>query len=109
MSSISSQEWADKKVRAKKLSKIYKAAEKPKTEQRSQLNKDIGKAIRERREAKKWTTYKLAEETGIQRSHLINTENGKVNPTISSLEKIAEALNCRLEVNFVRNKTEKDE
>lgn len=109
MSSISSQEWADKKTRAKKLSKIYKAAEKKKTVERSQTIKDIGKAIREKREAKKWTTYKLAEETGIQRSHIINTENGKTNPTIESLVKIAEALNCRLEVNFVRNKENKEE
>lgn len=109
MSAITKEEWKDPVKRSKKLSKLYKAAEKKKTEQRSQTIKDIGKAIREKREAKKWTTYKLAEETGIERSHLINTENGKVNPTVESLIKIADALNCRLEVNFVRLKNSTEE
>jgi DNA-binding XRE family transcriptional regulator len=108
MTTITATDWADKSTRKKKLAKVYKEAANPKKE-RSDTIKAIGKAIREKREAKKWTTYKLAEEAGIQRTYLINLENGKINPTIETLIKISDALNCRLEVNFVRLKSDSKE
>jgi ribosome-binding protein aMBF1 (putative translation factor) len=108
MTTITKAEWDHKPTRAKKLAKVYKEAANPKKE-RSDTIKAIGKAIREKREAKKWTTYKLAEEAGIQRTYLINLENGKINPTVDTLEKIAIAMNCRLSIEFVRNKEKGEE
>lgn len=71
---------------------------------RSETIKSLGKQVRDKRTAKKWTSQKLADETGIQRTHLSRLENGELNPTIETLEKIAAAMNMRLEITFVRNK-----
>jgi ribosome-binding protein aMBF1 (putative translation factor) len=108
MKQITAEDFKDKKTLGKKLLKVYKEAANPQKE-RSDTIKAIGKAIREKREAKKWTTYKLAEEAGIQRTYLINLENGKINATVDTLEKIAIAMNCRLSIEFVRNKEKGEE
>lgn len=108
MTTVTKNEFADKKKLAKKLSKIYRDAASPKKE-RSDLIKQIGKSIAERRKTKNWTVQKLADETGIERTHLTKMEGGGTNATIESLEKIAIAMGCRLEVNFVRLKSDSKE
>jgi ribosome-binding protein aMBF1 (putative translation factor) len=108
MTTITKNEFKDKKLLAKKLSKLYKEAANPQKEQ-PEIIKEIGKAIIERRKAKNWTVQKLADETGIHRPNLTKMEGGKTNFTIESLQKIAQAMGCRLEVNFVRLKNSNEE
>jgi transcriptional regulator with XRE-family HTH domain len=51
------------------------------------------KALRERRGL---TQEQLAEKAGVGRSHLARLETGKQDPTLSTLEKIATALNVKV-------------
>lgn len=69
----------------------------------------IGKALREKRKQKKLTLRELYEMCGIGYSALIKIEMAHSNPTISTLDKIAKSLGCRLEVNFVRLKKDGEE
>lgn len=54
--------------------------------------RDIGKRIRERREAKGWSQEQLAIEAGVDNSHLGKLERGEGNPTIKLVFRITEAL-----------------
>lgn len=47
------------------------------------------------------TQLELSERTGIKQSELSKLENGKANPTIATLQKLAKGLGMRLEVRFV--------
>jgi transcriptional regulator with XRE-family HTH domain len=57
------------------------------------LNNIIGKYIRKERKLQKLTIEGLAELAGVDHTHLGNIERGRVNPTISTLFKIAAGLN----------------
>lgn len=61
---------------------------------------DIGKKIREKREKSNISQRKLALMCGISRQHLKNIETGTVDIRISTLKKIAEALNEPVTVFF---------
>lgn len=50
----------------------------------------------EMRTKKNCTLMQLAEKTGIGKSTLNNTENGKTSPTLFQLETIAIALGCHI-------------
>ena len=42
------------------------------------------------------TQCELAKRVGISQPSLCNIENGKINPTISTLKKLAKALECHV-------------
>ncbi len=54
--------------------------------------RDIGKRIRERREAKGWSQEQLAIEADVDNSHLGKLERGEGNPTMKLVFRIAQAL-----------------
>jgi len=69
--------------------------------------------LKEIRERKGYTIYRLSKETKLSRSYLCELENNKkVNPSLQSLIKIADALNVnvkdlfytRLDIEDLRNK-----
>lgn len=57
----------------------------------------IGENIRKFRKLRKMTLVQLEEKTGISNGSLSNIESGKRNPSISSLNKIANALNIGID------------
>ncbi len=60
------------------------------------LMKELGKKILDIRLTRKVSLRDLAKHTGLSRSFLSQVEHGKTSPSISSLEKIAKALNTPL-------------
>lgn len=58
-------------------------------------------AIARLRSSQGLTQQELAERTGIKQSELSKLENGKTNPTLETLQKIAKGLDMRLELKFV--------
>ncbi|MEQ8422214.1 DNA-binding XRE family transcriptional regulator [Arenibacter algicola] len=63
---------------------------------KDQLNKKVGKRIVELRNKKGWTQSDLARACSKDRQAIEKLENGKVNPTIYSLNAIAVALEVPL-------------
>lgn len=59
--------------------------------------KIIGKNIVELRKKKKLSSYKLSLECDMEKSNLIPIEKGRINVTIKTLCKIADALEVPLE------------
>lgn len=51
---------------------------------------------------KRWTLEDLARKTGLGVAYLSKLERGNINPTIKTLERIAEALEVRLEDLFIK-------
>ena len=62
--------------------------------------KEIGKRIVKARNSKGISQEKLATESGIDRSHMGFIEQGRRKPTLSTLYKIAKALDISLEQLF---------
>jgi transcriptional regulator with XRE-family HTH domain len=60
------------------------------------LGAAVGVAIRNRRTAMGWSQEKLGEVAGLDRTYISGVERGVRNPTISSLGRIAAALECDL-------------
>ena len=58
------------------------------------MTEAIGKRIAELREAKGWTARQLARKSDLADITVLAIEDGTANPTIKTLEKIAEALGC---------------
>ncbi|KHF82549.1 DNA-binding protein [Vibrio vulnificus] len=52
----------------------------------------VGKKIKEIRKKKALTIQELAEVSGVSEGHISRLENGLKSPTISTLEKLANAL-----------------
>ena len=63
---------------------------------KDQLNKKIGLRIVELRTQKGWSQSELARKLGKDRQAVEKLENGKVNPTLYSLQQVATALNVSL-------------
>ena len=63
---------------------------------KDQLNKKIGLRIVELRNQKGWSQSELARNLGKDRQALEKLENGKVNPTLYSLNQVATALDISL-------------
>lgn len=59
--------------------------------------KNIGQNIRLQRAKQNLTQLQLAESIGIEDSALRRIENGRTNPTIKTLFRIAKALHIRVE------------
>ncbi len=56
------------------------------------LSKKLGENLRKWREKKDMSQVDLATALGVDRAYISNIENGRMNPTLSTLEKIAGAL-----------------
>ncbi|HCC60084.1 MAG: hypothetical protein A2402_01235 [Candidatus Staskawiczbacteria bacterium RIFOXYC1_FULL_37_43] len=61
---------------------------------------EIAYQILKLRKKKKLSQAQLAKKIGTKQSNIARIESGQQNFSIDTLEKIAEALNCQLEVNF---------
>lgn len=66
---------------------------------------DIGEKIKAARNAKNMSQKEVAASIGIDQAQYSRIESGKVEPTLSSLEKIAEALGAKLGDFFSEEKT----
>ena len=60
------------------------------------LHRRFGGAVRERREALGWSQEALAHRAVLNRSYLGEVERGSVTPSLTTMEKIARALELRL-------------
>lgn len=60
----------------------------------------IGKAIAAARKRRGLTQIQLSERCGIAQSDISHLENGYANPTIYTLIRLADALECQLDVLF---------
>ena len=49
------------------------------------------------RTEKGYSARKLADKSGISKSQINDIENGKKSPTLNTLKKLADALDCRIE------------
>lgn len=58
----------------------------------------IGRSLRTRRTAAARTVASVAADAGLSVPYIANLENGRGNPTISALERIAKALDMRLNI-----------
>jgi transcriptional regulator with XRE-family HTH domain len=59
------------------------------------LNK-VKDEVRNRRVLQRMSQKELAEKSGVDRSYISQIENGKFNPSLTTLERIAHALGCSL-------------
>ncbi len=66
----------------------------------SDIAEKVGKAIKEARKAKGLTQKEVGAKLGISESAVNKYESGKENPTVITLQKVAEALGMRLEIHF---------
>ncbi|MEV6905431.1 helix-turn-helix transcriptional regulator [Amycolatopsis sp. NPDC051071] len=64
----------------------------------TRLAHDLGKTVRELREARDWTQARLAAEAGMTQSAVARFEAGGTVPTIPVLERLAHALEAELHV-----------
>jgi HTH-type transcriptional regulator/antitoxin HipB len=66
----------------------------------TEATKKVGDLIRETRKAKGLTQRELGELLGIGDPTVNKYESGKQNPTVETLEKIAEVLKVKLVIDF---------
>ncbi len=59
--------------------------------------KKLGENIRRIRKEKPMTQIELCRKLGLDRAYISNIENGKKNPTLTTIEKIAKALTVSIE------------
>lgn len=68
---------------------------------------NLGQQIKQKRKGKGLTQEQLAKMVGFaSKVAVYRIENGKANPSRVSLERIADALECRIEI-YLKNKTTK--
>lgn len=60
------------------------------------MTQSIGKRITKLREERNWTRYRLAKQSGLSYSYLTVLEEGKHNPSLEVLEKIANGFEVEL-------------
>jgi HTH-type transcriptional regulator / antitoxin HipB len=56
----------------------------------------MAKRLRERREKRGWSQRELAEASGVSREYIARIELGQHDPTLSTLEKLAQALGMKV-------------
>jgi transcriptional regulator with XRE-family HTH domain len=61
---------------------------------------ELGEVLRERRKAAGRTIASVAVDAGLSVPYIANLENGRGNPTVSALDRLATALGARLEVSI---------
>lgn len=70
-----------------------------------QPERDITMALVKARKEAGLTQTQLSEKTGISQADISRLENGSRNPSLALLQRIAEALNSTLRIEFIPNKT----
>jgi transcriptional regulator with XRE-family HTH domain len=73
------------------------------------LGAAVGVAIRNRRTAMGLSQEQLGEVAGLDRTYISGVERGVRNPTISSLGRIAAALQCDLSAILIEAESASDE
>jgi transcriptional regulator with XRE-family HTH domain len=73
------------------------------------IQKLIGQNVKNIRESKGWSQYKLSEESGLHYTYLSGIECGTRNPTVEIICKIAQTLNVKPEVFLIQNKCSLEE
>jgi len=63
----------------------------------AEINKRVGLNIRKYREKKEWSQEQLAFEADLHRAYIGHIERGEKNIGLINLEKIAKALNLKVE------------
>jgi transcriptional regulator with XRE-family HTH domain len=58
--------------------------------------KQLGKRIRQLRNAKGWSQEQLAEQAGMHRTYMWGIEQGLRNPSVRHLAQVADALNVSI-------------
>jgi HTH-type transcriptional regulator / antitoxin HipB len=86
--------WADKRAEIMSRSGAGAAYE------AARLRFELGEAVRQRREELGLTQAELAERVGLKQPAVARFEAGGTMPTIPMLERLAEALGVRLNVEF---------
>jgi transcriptional regulator with XRE-family HTH domain len=66
---------------------------------------ELGEVLRERRKAAGRTIASVAVDAGLSVPYIANLENGRGNPTVSALDRLATALGARLEVGIADEPT----
>ena len=69
-----------------------------------QTERDITMSIIRARKAAGLTQAELSQKTGISQADISRLENGSRNPSLALLNRIAEAMNSTLKIEFVPNK-----
>lgn len=62
--------------------------------------KEVGFKIETRRKENNFTQISLAEKLNLSRSYIRKIENGKIYPSLKTLEKISKVLDCSVEYFF---------
>ena len=65
--------------------------------------REVARRIVEARMAQGMTQVELAEACGMKPANLCRLENGNGNPSVATLNKIAQGLGCKLEITFSRS------
>ena len=65
--------------------------------------REVMNRIVEARMAQGMTQVELAEACGMKPANLCRLENGNGNPSVATLNKIAQGLGCKLEITFSRS------
>lgn len=66
----------------------------------AQIAYELGKKVREAREARGWTQAELARRAGMKQHTVSRFEAGDVVPTLTTLDRIASALESHLTIDF---------
>lgn len=67
----------------------------------STINQFLGAKVRERRDLRGLTQQELADKSGLSKVTIGQIERGNAEPSIGTLGKIAQALECELELDFL--------
>jgi transcriptional regulator with XRE-family HTH domain len=62
------------------------------------LQKEIGQKIKKIRQGKDMSQQKLSELSEVERKYISNIEQGKVNLTLSTLERLADSLDKKVKI-----------
>jgi HTH-type transcriptional regulator / antitoxin HipB len=92
---MNGQDDFDAALAAKRATPEYRAAYRA-----AQLAHELGRQIRRAREAHGWSQTELAGRAGLRQHAVSRLEAGDVVPTLTTLERIAEALGTGLSVSL---------
>jgi len=61
-----------------------------------EIKQSLGVKVREIRKKRKWSLLELSMRANINRNYLCDLENGRRNPTLEVLERLAKAFNMSI-------------
>ncbi|WP_298125240.1 helix-turn-helix transcriptional regulator [Brevundimonas sp.] len=60
------------------------------------IRRRVGRNIKKEREARGWSQEELADRAGLHRTYVSGVERGIRNPTVTVLERMAQALSLKI-------------